>query len=189
MLPKRKRYTYQDICEIDDENRYELVDGELYMLSAPLSNHSFISTRLSTALANFLSGKQCRTLHCPVDVFLFNLPNAPADAINYVVQPDIVVVCDPKQKGRRGIYGPPKLVVEVLSKSSQSYDWVVKYNLYEQAGVEEYWIVNPEDGTVNVFQLDGEKYVSYAVFTKDAALHSAAFPGLSIGLSEIFAEW
>ena len=189
MQPAKKRYTYEDICGIDDENRYELIDGEIHMLSAPLSDHALINAKLHTALANFLSGKQCRAFHCPVDVFLFNQPNAPGNAINYVVQPDIAVVCDPKQKGRRGIYGAPKLVVEVLSASSRSLDRVTKYRLYEQAGVEEYWIADPKHGTVSVFRLDGEKYVPFDVFTKEAALHSAVFPGLSVDLAEIFAEW
>ena len=189
MLPERKRCTYADICDTSEEERYELIDGELYMMSSPLMDHVSICTKLSHAIGRHLEGKTCRVYNAPVDVFLFNEPDDLFQNIEYVVEPDIIVVCDPKQRGRRGIYGPPKLVIEVLSDSTRSRDRVTKFNLYQQAGVAEYWMVDPRNSTVTVFALENETYFPFETYTKDEILHSAAFPDLSIALREVFAEW
>ena len=189
MLPERKRYTYADICDTGEDERYELIDGEVYLLGAPKSRHAIISSELYGFLRDFLKGKTCRAIHSPIDVFLFNEPDDPLQKIDYVVEPDVVVYCDPKQVGEYGIYGPPKLVIEVLSKSTLRHDRITKFNLYRQAGVAEYWIVDPRNFIVTVYYLQDGVYITHENYTKDQVLHSAVFPDLSIELAEIFVEW
>ncbi len=186
MLRKKEIYTYQDICKTDEGELYELIDGEVYKMDTPFPDHAFISSELCCVLGNCLDKKTCCVFHAPVDVLLFNQPDDPYNEIKYLVLPDIVVVCDRKQFGRRGIYGPPKLVVEVLSESTRQRDRLTKYNLYQQAGVEQYWMIDPCNSTVIVFTLENGKYLLPEVYTKEQVLHSDIFPDLSIDLSKIF---
>ncbi|MDE7246123.1 MAG: Uma2 family endonuclease [Oscillospiraceae bacterium] len=189
MSYNKKRLTYQDYCDISGEDRCELIDGELYMMETPLMDHVLVSSNLLGVLGNFLAEKPCRILHAPIDVFLFNQADDPESTIECVVEPDLIVLCDPKQIGKRGIFGPPKLVIEILSEVTLKRDREIKFNLYQQAGVAEYWIVNPRNSTIIIFTLENENYYVYDVYTRDEILHSAVFPDLSIELPEIFAEW
>ena len=147
MLPQRKPLTLYDLNEMDDDNRYELIDGELYLLAAPRPAHTIISSSLLARIHNFLGKGPCQVFHAPADVFLFNQPEDSGDAITTIVQPDLFVICDPRQIGERGFFGPPKLAVEILSPSTAGMDRFVKYHQYQRAGVEEYWIVDPPFST------------------------------------------
>jgi len=182
-LRKDEHYTYADYCQWDDDARYELIDGESYLMSpSPLRRHQRISGELFRQLSTFLHGKPCEVYAAPFDVRLN------ADTYdNTVVQPDIVVVCDRSKLIDTGCAGAPDMVVEILSYSTAARDRVLKLNLYQSAGVREYWIVDPESRTVSVQILTGEGYITRGYTDADAApVH--VLDGCVINLPDVFAE-
>ncbi|MDR3060818.1 MAG: Uma2 family endonuclease [Dysgonamonadaceae bacterium] len=132
---------------------------------------------------------KCRIYHAPFDVRLPIHGSKDDDKILDVVQPDICVICDLSKLDERGCIGAPDLVVEVLSPSTLKYDWNYKFNLYETAGVKEYWIVDPKAKMVNVFllQFDG-KYDFGTVYDCNQKAPVRIFEGLEIDLKELFEE-
>ncbi|MDH7555291.1 MAG: Uma2 family endonuclease, partial [Spirochaetota bacterium] len=151
-LPKPKKdnkFTYADYLTWTGDERWELIDGVAYdMTPAPDVNHQVIVGNTYQIISEYLEGKTCRVFLAPIDV---RLPESDAadDAVYTVVQPDVVVVCDPEKIEKRGIIGAPDLVVEVLSASTAYKDETEKLNLYERHGVKEYWIVNPGAKYIN----------------------------------------
>jgi len=139
-----KRYTYADYLRWDDDIRRELIDGKVYMMSAPTWEHQGVLLELAWQFQNYLRGKTCQVRFAPLDVRLFADPATADEDLSDrdVVQPDLVVICDPRKMRRRGCCGAPDLVVEVLSPSTLSIDMLVKFNKYLEAGVREYWIVD-----------------------------------------------
>jgi Uma2 family endonuclease len=142
---KKESYTYEDYCEWDDGNRYEVINGIAYMLAAPLRNHQTISGELYKQLAVFLTGKSCKVYSAPFDVILSD---------DTVVQPDISVICDRSKLTKAGCSGAPDLIIEILSPSSVVLDTIVKLNKYMSGGVKEYWIVDIEHKTILVYTFD-----------------------------------
>lgn len=140
---KQQKYTYEDLQKIDDGNRYELIDGELYLMSSPTTIHQEIVGEIYLQLRTYLKGKKCRAFISPLDVCLSGVKN-PKKEYN-VLLPDVFIVCDENKITQdKGILGTPDLVIEVLSPSSRKHDTFVKYNLYQYYGVKEYWIVDTE---------------------------------------------
>jgi len=151
-----KRYTYADYCTWGDDVHCELIDGVVYDMSpAPGWVHQEVSGSIFLQLGNYLDGKQCKVFHAPFDVRL----NA-SENDDTVVQPDIVVICDISTIGGTGCTGAPDMVIEVLSPSTASKDMILKYNKYLEAGIREYWIVDPQTKTVRVCILNNGKYDS-----------------------------
>lgn len=144
---QKEKYTYEDLQNIENKKRYELIDGELYLMSSPSTSHQEIVGEIYAQLHNYLKGKKCKAFVSPLDVCLSGLRN-PKKEYN-VVQPDILVVCDnTKITNNMGIQGAPDLIIEVLSPASKKHDTLVKYNLYQYYGVKEYWIVDEEIGVI-----------------------------------------
>jgi len=177
------RYTYADYASWDDENRYELIDGVAFMMSAPSMAHQTMITEMLRQLANFLRGKQCRVLVAPFDVCL----NARGDEDDTVVQPDLLVVCDDSKLDKKRCNGAPDLIIEIVSPSSSRHDRFRKLNKYLFAGVREYWIVDPDDKILNVHVLENGKYVIGA-FGIDDSVPVHVLEGCEINLSEVFAD-
>jgi len=176
------QYTYKDYEKFDDDKRYELIDGAIYLMSpAPTLKHQKISHELSRQLGNFLLDKSCDIYAAPVDVCL----NAAGDDDRTVVQPDIIVVCDASKLDGKRCNGAPDMVIEILSPSSVSRDMLVKFNKYLMAGVREYWIVNPENKTVHVCVLKDSKY-EITDFIDDAVIPVNIFDGCVIDMSRVF---
>jgi len=148
-------YSYADYLDWDDGGRWELIDGVPYCMSpAPNRRHQDISGELFRQVATYLLEKPCRAYIAPFDVrFVDAKDTVSDDYIDTVVQPDIVVVCDPEKLDDRGCKGSPDLIVEILSPSTTRMDMTVKFDLYQRFGVKEYWIVHPKDQTVLVFKL------------------------------------
>ena len=153
-LPAEKgRYTFADCLNWDEKERAELIGGEIVMMAPPSRVHQEICGELFRQLANFLEGKKCKVYPAPFAVRLFEKSgDAPAD-VDTMVEPDISVVCDHDKLDSHGCKGAPDLVVEVLSPSTQRHDRLVKLDLYQRAGVREYWIISPEEKTAQVFLL------------------------------------
>ena len=181
-LPAYKRYTYTDYCTWDDDVRWELIDGVPYMMSAPNRRHQEILMQLSNLLWNFLKGKPCKVYVAPFDVRL----NADTRD-DTVVQPDVLVVCDRSKLDGKACVGAPDLAIEILSKSSSMRDRTIKLNRYLQAGVREYWIVDPDKNTVSVNILKNGKYVT-RTYGGDATIPVHVLEGCKIALPEVFAE-
>lgn len=154
-LPVSKdHYTFADCLTWDENDRIEIVNGEAIMMSPPSTAHQLISGELYRQLANYLDGKKCRAISAPFAVRLFEKAGDSTDDVDTMVEPDISVVCDLSRLDKNGYRGAPDMVVEILSPSTRRHDRLVKLGLYQQAGVREYWIVDPENRSVQVFLLD-----------------------------------
>ena len=179
-LRKEKHYTYADYLTWPDDARYELIDGEAFLMSpAPLVEHQEVAGELFRQLANQLDGQPCRPYIAPVDVRLPRADEADA-AIDTVVQPDVLVVCDPSKIDRRGVRGAPDWVLEVLSPSTAAHDQIAKRRTYERAGVREYWLVHPGDRTLTVYVLDNGQYGRPEIYELKDATPIGVLPGVAI---------
>lgn len=180
-------FTYQDYLTWPVNERWELLNGRAYnMTPAPSRRHQEISGQLLTLFNNYLKGKTCRVYAAPFDVRLPQ-PDECDEKISTVVQPDLVVVCDKTKLDDRGCKGTPDLVVEITSPSTFQKDLKEKFNLYEKAGVKEYWIVYPEESTISVFHLTNEsRYSRPEVYTGQDSIPIGIFEDLTIDLMEVF---
>jgi len=174
-------YTYLDYASWDDDIRYELIDGEVYMMSAPLVEHQRILRKLFVQLANFLDEKQCEVFIAPFDVCL----TGKGDLDDTVVQPDILVICDHSKLDEKRYNGAPDLVIEILSPSNSRHDRIRKFKKYLQVGVREFWIVDPVEKGVAVHILENGKYV-INVYEGDETISVSVLDGCEITLQDVF---
>ena len=190
-LDESKRYTYADYLTWLDDKRRELINGFIHLMSAPMRRHARASGKLYSRIDTFIEKKKgkCHIYYAPFDVRLPLNSETADDKIYNVVQPDICVICDLSKLDDRGCIGAPDLIVEVLSPSTLKYDWNYKFNLYEAAGVREYWIVDPKTKVVNVFLLQPDgKYDLGTVYEYNQKAPVHIFEGLEIDLNELFEE-
>jgi Uma2 family endonuclease len=186
---KNGSYTYADYLEWETDKRYEIIDGEAYMMSSPSISHQAISGELFGQFRNFLKGKPCRVFAAPLDVRLFPRDD---NGDKTVVQPDLLVVCDEsKLEDGKSCRGAPDMVIEILSPSNTSNSLLLKFNQYLAAGVREYWIIVPETKAVQVHILakgdgEGAAYYISTVYSDAAALDVSILPGLSIDFSSVW---
>jgi Uma2 family endonuclease len=173
------RYTYEDWAALDDSNRYELVDGKLIMMSAPLTERQDVAYEIARQLGGLDSEKYC-VFPSPYGVRLFE---------DTVFQPDISVISDRSKIAIKGCEGAPDLIVEVMSGYNTKCDYdhlpVVKYLKYLEAGVREYWIAHPDSMTVSAFRLSDGKYVS-TIFRKGEKACIEALDDFVIDLDLVF---
>jgi Uma2 family endonuclease len=175
-------YTYADYLEWDENERCEIIDGEAYMMVTPSRIHQEISMALSAMIYNYLEGKPCEVYPAPFAVRLFPQEDGSDDT---VVEPDITVVCDPSKLDDRGCNGAPDFIIEIISPSTARYDRIVKFNKYREAGVREYWIVDPEEKIISVYLLKDGQYMAVN-YDDTAVVPVTALPGCSIDLKNIF---
>lgn len=153
--PVRKtdhRYTYREVTQWPDDERWELIDGVAWnMCAAPSPSHQRVLGDLNEVFRTAARGSGCETLFAPLDVFLFAHGEADTDDADTVVQPDLIVVCDDSRVARRGYLGAPAIVIEILSPYTLTKDITVKRDLYERAGVAEYWLVDPGNQSVMIY--------------------------------------
>lgn len=185
-LPKDLRYSYDDLLNWPEEERYELYDGRAVALASPTDIHQDISGELNAQLRAFLRGKPCKVYAAPLDVRLFEKDGETPDRVKTVVQPDIIVVCDRSKIDRHGIHGAPNLIIEILSEGTKKTDKIVKFNLYQLAGVQEYWIVDPDRRIVQVFTLEDGAYHAPEVYAARASVPVAVLPGCVIEFARVF---
>jgi len=189
-----KRYSYADYLTWVDNQRRELFDGFVKLMSAPVIMHAVISGNIFARIWPYIKKREgtCKVFHSPVDVRLPKNGETDNDKIYTVVQPDICVVYDPSKIDEKGIIGAPDLVVEVLSPSNTKLMMSKKFDLYEEAGVKEYWVVYPKSGMTVFLLQDNGKYddgTTYdIIYTPDAKVPVHTIEGLEIGLKELFEE-
>ena len=178
----RTRLTVRDYLAIpeDDENRYELIDGELYMAPAPSYEHQSGSYNLTLILGVFVSDNNLGVLrYSPIDVYLSD---------EDVFQPDIVFISNERLDiiHSDGLHGAPDLVIEVLSPSTERRDLILKRERYEMFGVGEYWFANSIARTITVLRLRDGKFELVGVFTEGMTVETPLLPGLRVDVSEVF---
>ncbi|HXV84026.1 MAG TPA: Uma2 family endonuclease [Candidatus Binatia bacterium] len=174
--------TYGDYCELpNDRNRYEILDGELSVTTAPAIKHQITLGNLHRILATHVFANRIgRLLLAPTDVIL---------AAATIVQPDLVFVGSDRSQviTTRGVEGAPTLVVEILSPATHRIDRVTKAQLYAKHNVPNYWLIDPDQQTLEAYELVTDHY-DLAASASDAEVFALSiFPGLSIQLSDLSA--
>lgn len=179
-------YTYSDYLKFQFEEMVELIRGKIYKMSpAPRTSHQIISKNLEYLIESHIRKQKCVMFHAPTDVVL-PIANKKRNKATTVVQPDIMVICNPFIIEEKAIFGVPNLVIEILSSGTVPKDRGIKYDVYEEAGVGEYWIVSPEYETVEVFLLENGKYSKKHVLDKNEKVKTYTLPELEIDLKEVF---
>ncbi len=182
-------YSYADYLKWQFQERVELLRGKIFKMSpAPSITHQRVAFQLTKQMANKLNGISCEIFFAPFDVRLYNRKKSVKanKDIFTVVQPDLCVVCDSvKLEDGQSCNGAPDLVVEILSPGNSKKEMKDKFELYEEAGVQEYWLIHPLDEFVQIYVLnEAERYIGLAPATEVA--RSAIFPELNVDLAEIF---
>jgi len=189
-LDLNKRYTYADYLTWMDDVRRELYDGFIKLMSpAPSRKHQKISTNLTRIIGNFLVHKKCEVYHAPSDVRFPKNNDSKSDKQVYtVLQPDLYIVCDLSKLDDRGCLGAPDLVIEIISAKNSKRDIKDKFEIYQEHGVREYWIVNPNDENVTVFVLDEKgKFQFVGIYAEDDKIPVNIFTGdLKVDLTKVF---
>lgn len=180
--------TFADYLTWKEDEHIELIDGEAVKMSLPPTVHQLIRGEILRQLANFLEGKKCLAIPAPFAVRLFEgANNTPAD-VQTVVEPDISVICDKSKLDEHGCKGAPDMVIEILSPSTRRHDRLVKLNLYQRAGVREYWIVSPGEQTVEVLLLEDHRLVPHGFYEKNDIAKVNVLEGCFLELSKVFGE-
>jgi len=179
------KITFEEFLKITDnsEERFEYIDGEIYLLSSPKVTHQKILVELTVLFYDFLNGDNCRTAIAPFDIKLKNSKNE----IN-IVQPDLMIICDMDEKTDNQDYytGVPKLIVEIISESTRKKDYINKLNLYLNSGVKEYWIVNPLSKEITLFCFEENEIVDNKTFRIGEKVNSFIFGDLIVDTDAIF---
>jgi len=188
-LPKEdtnRRFTYADYkeWELKVGERYELIHGEAFAMAGPNTRHQAISGEIFFQLYDYLRGKPCQAFSAPFDVRLFYEEGEGDDT---VVQPDIMVVCDKNKIGPEGIRGAPDLTIEILSPSNTAIEMAEKRCLYQDAGVREYWVVDPKNNKVAVYNFQSDD-VFTKIYRATDTVPVGIFPDFGIALEQVFAE-
>jgi len=158
VLKDTEYHTYSDYLNWPDDVRYELINGEAFLMSpAPDLSHQDVAGEIYFQIRLALQGKSCRAFMAPVDVRLPKQQEAD-ERIDTVVRPDVLVVCDSSKLDKRGVRGAPDWIVEVLSPSTAGHDQIKKRQLYEQHGVREYWLVHAIDRVLTIYRLENNEY-------------------------------
>ncbi|WP_058306351.1 Uma2 family endonuclease [Gracilibacillus massiliensis] len=188
-LPNKGRtFTYADYLSWPEDERIEIIDGVPYLQAAPSRLHQEILSELHRQVANYLVGKDCKVYPAPFHVVL-DLEKATEEERQNVFEPDITIVCDPTKLDERGCKGAPDMVIEITSPSTVRKDKIEKFNRYEQAGVKEFWLVEPQEQIVSVFTLQSnQRFGRPELYTDDDQIGVSIFDDLMIDLCLVFTQ-
>lgn len=183
-----KSIAYEDFLKIAEgnEERYEYINGMVFLLSSPGIKHQVVHANMYKQLANYFEGKKCHVFSAPFDITLLNDETKSKN----VLQPDLLVSCDYiEQRDKRDRYtGVPALVIEILSPQTRSRDYVQKLNVYMQGGVSEYWVADPDEKKVIIYYFVEKQLAKMVIFNYPEAVKSLHFKGLELPAAEIFKE-
>jgi Uma2 family endonuclease len=186
-LDLSQEYTYADYLQWTFEERLEIIKGKIFKMSpAPSPVHQRVSVEITRELATYLKGKSCEVYSAPFDVRLPHKSKRDKEIIT-VVQPDICVICDPAKVDARGCLGAPDIIIEILSPGNSKKELKNKYEVYEESGVREYWMIVPEiqAGFVYVLNPDG-RYEGVRPLFDEMVLTTPILPGFGLDLEEVF---
>ena len=177
-FPKKISYTINDIYRLPEGERAELIGGNMHMMAPPSRIHQKLVIELSAALLSHIkaSGGSCEVYPAPFAVFIQQ------DDKNYV-EPDVSVICDKNKLSNRGCEGAPDLIIEVVSPSSRRMDYNTKNALYSEAGVREYWIVDPEKERTTVYRY--EEDAAPTIFSFSDIIQVGIYGDLQIIISDL----
>lgn len=189
-LPQREQeyYTLADVLEWDESERIELIYGEPVMMSPPIRVHQEISGELFGQLRDYLKDKKCRVYAAPFAVRLFEKKGDNPKDSDTMVEPDISVICDSDKLDDIGCQGAPDLIIEILSPSTRRHDRITKFNLYQRAGVREYWIVDPADRSVQSFVLENGHYTAKDLAGADEKIKVNVLEDCVIDMTAVFSN-
>jgi len=180
-------YTYADYLLWQFTERVELLRGKIRQMAAPSVKHQRISIRFSRLLANALWQTSCQVFAAPFDVRLTRMRDD--KEVKTVVQPDLCVICDPSKLDERGCNGAPDLIVEILSPGNSRTEMKDKFELYQEAGVLEYWVVSPIEKTIQVWTLDEQGiYFSRQPKVEGDTVTTPIVPNLAVDVTEVFED-
>lgn len=183
-LDLTKQYSYSDYLLWQFQERVELIKGFILKMSpAPSMSHQRVSNNLTGVFYENFKRKPCNVFQAPFDVRL-PLPSAQKDTT--VVQPDLCVICDESKLDARGCNGTPDLMIEIISPNNSKHDLHTKFNLYQEAGVKEYWIIEPNDKLLLVYTLVDGIFIGLKPQVEDQKVTSPLFPELDIDLEDVF---
>ena len=187
-LDLSKTYSYADYLKWTFDERLELIKGKIFKMSpAPGSIHQLISGEVFGELHTYLKGKPCKVFSAPYDVRLIRRSINDRDIIT-VVQPDICVICDPRKIDAKGCIGTPDIVVEILSPGNNKKELQNKYEVYEEAGVLEYWIIYPLEKSLIKYSLIESRFQASRPLTIGDAVTTPVLPGFVMSLDELFVD-
>jgi Uma2 family endonuclease len=178
------RITYHDLRAMpDDGKQYEVIDGELYVNPSPITKHQIAVVNLSYAFQQYVrTHRGARSFVAPFDVVL---------ADDVMVQPDVFVILSERESiiGPTHVEGPPHIVVEVLSESSRRKDEIIKRQIYDRFGVDEYWVVDPEIDLVKIYRRSGKSFVRVAEISTEAGgvITTPLLPAFELPIEDVFA--
>ena len=178
-LLEEKVYTIDDIYALPEGERAELIDGHIYYMAPPNRTHQKISMELSARILEYIRSHKgkCEVYAAPFAVYL-------DDTTSTYVEPDISVICDPDKLDDQGCNGAPDWIIEIVSPSNSSHDYVMKLNLYADAGVREYWIVDPSRERILVYHLEQTDF-SVETYTFQDSVPVKIYPDLQIDFNSL----
>lgn len=191
ILDQNQTYSYADYLTWQFDQFVELIKGKIMPMAAPNRYHQKVSIRIAAIIENFLEqeGKRCELYEAPFDVRLVKNPEGKTNKEIYtVVQPDICVICDPSKLDEQGCLGAPDLIIEIVSVGNSKRDIQDKFELYQENGVKEYWLVRPYENSIEQFWLENERYQLKGIYTQENTIRPIIIPDLGIDLQRVFKE-
>jgi Uma2 family endonuclease len=183
-LDLTKQYSYSDYLKWQFQDRVELIKGFVLKMSpAPNLSHQRVSQNLSGCFYENFKRKSCNVFVAPFDV---RLPIQIEKNHTTVVQPDLCIICDESKLDKQGCNGAPDLIVEIISPNNTKHDLHTKFNLYQEAGVQEYWIIEPLEKILIIYTLRNQEYIGLRPQTEEESINSPLFPDLKIALEDVF---
>ena len=189
-LDFNKSYTFADYLTWNFQDRIELIKGKIFKMSPfPNRNHQTISGNLFFEIKKIFINKSCKIYSAPFDVRLIDFKKSNEDQqVTTVIQPDICIICDQSKLDNKGCIGAPDLIIEILSPGNTEKEMSIKFDLYEENNVKEYWIVEPFDKTIFIYTLQNGKYIGLKPQTYSDTISSPLFKEMNFEIKKAFED-
>lgn len=186
-LDQNKQYSYAEYLTWKFEERVELLRGFIAKMAAPSRIHQEISGILHAKIRLQLWHSPCKIYAAPFDVRLPHFSKKLDKNVTTVVQPDLCIVCDPSKLDARGCAGAPDLIIEILSPGNSKKEMIDKFTIYEEAGVKEYWLVQPAEKTILRYVLNEKgEYIGLRPMTEEGMISTPIVPDFEMDIKDIF---
>lgn len=184
---ENKKYSYEDLEKLPEDERYEIIEGNLFIMESPHGRHQLLLGELYRQISNYLQDKKCTVFLSPFDVALSK--SKKKNEIFNVVQPDLMILCDMDKYEGPKIFGAPDFVIEIASPFNRTHDYLRKFNLYQKYGVKEYWIVDYQGNSISAYILNKNGvYELPRVYHLEEDIKVNTLKGLTISLKKFLEE-